>query len=113
MAALRALRPPRASSGPARSDESGALEELARAAGLDPVQEGKVDVPFEAPDQETLERALLAPGAAVPAIEHSGEQAVREAIREAAAPFRRPDGSYRFGNRFSYVMFELPASAAG
>jgi hypothetical protein len=25
-------------------------------------------------------------------------------VAEAAAPFRRPDGSYRFENRFRYVI---------
>jgi hypothetical protein len=31
---------------------------------------------------------------------------VRRTIVEAAAPFRRPDGSYRFENRFRYVIAE-------
>jgi hypothetical protein len=65
-----------------------------------------IDTPFHAPDQRTLERALLAGGGAVLAIEHSGEDAVRKALVEAAAPFQRPDGSYRFKNRFRYVIAE-------
>ena len=39
--------------------EPGVLEELARAAGLAPRRAGDVDVPYEAPDLPTLERALL------------------------------------------------------
>ena len=31
---------------------------------------------------------------------------VREAIAAAAAPFRRADGSYRFENRFRYLITE-------
>lgn len=105
---LRELQPPpapgaRPRGGPAMG-EPGVLEELVAEAGLEAERAGEVDVPFEAPDRETLERALLAPGAVLPAIEHSGEHAVRRAIAGAAAPFRRKDGSYRFENRFSYLI---------
>jgi hypothetical protein len=31
---------------------------------------------------------------------------VRKAIVEAAAPFRQPDGSYRFENRSRYLIAE-------
>lgn len=106
--ALRELQPP-LPPGPPPPDppaigEPGVLEDLARQAGLDPVSADQVDVPFEAPDQETLGRALLSPGGVAPAIEHSGEEAVRKAILEAAAPFRRSDGSYRLENMFRYVI---------
>jgi hypothetical protein len=40
------------------------------------------------------------------AVGHSGEHRVREAIAAAAAPYRRPDGSYRFENRFRYLIAE-------
>ena len=108
MGALRELQPP-PPPGPPPPDpvaisEPGVLEGLARQAGLDPVSADQVGVPFEAPDEETLGRALLSPGGVAPAIEHSGEEAVRKAIVEAAAPFRRPDGSYRLENRFRYVI---------
>jgi hypothetical protein len=73
-------------------------------AGLEPEQAGEVDVPFQAPDQETLVRALLAPGGVAAAIAHSGEQAVLTAIVGAAAPFRRADGSYRIENKFRYLI---------
>ena len=61
-------------------------------------------MPLEAPDQETLERTMLAAGGVVPALEHSGEAAVRRTIAAAAAPFRRADGSYRLENRFRYIV---------
>ena len=93
--------------------EPGVVEELCRRAGLDPLRAGEVEVSFEAPDRQTLERALLTPGAVLPAIEQPGERAVREAIAEAAEPFRRPDGSYRFQNSFRYVISEVPAQAGG
>jgi hypothetical protein len=86
--------------------EPGVLEELARAAGLAPRRAGDVEVPYEAPDLPTLERALLAGSGFLPAVEHAGAQAVHDAIAVAAAPFRRPDGSYRFENRFRYLIAE-------
>ena len=103
---LRELQPPPAPGAPPAQavGEPGVLEGLARLAGLRPGRTGEIEVPYELPDQATLERALLAPGGAVPAIEHSGERAVRNAIVEAAAPFRRADGSYRFENRFRYLI---------
>lgn len=108
MGALRDLQPP-APSGARQPDrpavgEPGVLEALAVEAGLEPEESGEVDVPFEAPDEETLVRALLAPGGALPAIEHSGEEAARNAIRDASAAFRRPDGSYRIENTFRYLI---------
>ncbi len=64
----------------------------------------EVDIPFEVSDDDTLVRSVSASGGAVAAIEHSGEDAVRQAILAAAAPFRRTDGSYRLENRFRYVV---------
>jgi SAM-dependent methyltransferase len=110
IAALRELQPPPPPGAPPPDPpavgEPGVLEALAIEAGLAPRQTSEVDVPFEVPDRETLERALLAPGGVLPAVEHSGEEAVRQAIAEAAAPFRRPGGSYRFENRFRYLIAE-------
>lgn len=108
MGAFRALQPP-PSPGAREHDapavgEPGVLEALALEAGLEPASASEVDVPFEAPDEERLLRALLAPGGVSPAIKHSGEEAVRKAISDASAPFRRPDGSYRIENRFRYLI---------
>lgn len=106
---LRELQPPPAPgppSNPPAIGEPGVLEHLARQAGLDPLSTADVDVPFETPDRATLERALTATGGVTPAIEQSGEESVRRALVEAAAPFRRPDGSYRFENRFTYLIAE-------
>jgi SAM-dependent methyltransferase len=69
-----------------------ALEERV---GLDVTEAADVDVPYESPDLATLERAI---------VDGAGFEASRDAIAVAAAPFRRPDGSYRFENRFRYVI---------
>jgi hypothetical protein len=47
---------------------------------------------------------LSAGGGVLSAVEHAGEDAVRRAITEAAAGFRRADGSYRFENKFRYLI---------
>jgi SAM-dependent methyltransferase len=114
MGALRELQAPppagTSSPGPPGVREPGVLQRLIGRVGLVPVRAAEVDVPLEAADQATFERAMLASGGVAPAIEHSGEPAVRKRIVEAAAPFRRPDGSYRLENRFSYVIADLPGS---
>jgi SAM-dependent methyltransferase len=105
---LRELDPPTAPDGsqPERPavGEPGVLEDLARAALLKPAEAGQLDVPYVTPDHAMLERAFLAAAGFDSAVEHSGERAVRKAIIEAAAPFRQPDGSYLFQNRFRYVI---------
>jgi SAM-dependent methyltransferase len=80
---------------PSPIGEPGVLEERARAAGLDPVHAADVDVPWEAPDLATFVEAIL---------DGAGFDATPAAIERAAAPFRRPDGSYRFENKFRYVI---------
>lgn len=112
MGAMRRLLPGPPPAGSPAMGRAGALDELVREAGLDPVRAGAVDVPFEAPDLETMQLALLAPGAAAPVIEHAGEPAVREAIAAAVAPFERPDGSYRLENRFVYLVARAPGSGS-
>jgi SAM-dependent methyltransferase len=99
---MRALREGPSAAGSDIS-EPGGLDTLARRAGLEPVQAGDVEVPYEPPDQETLERAFLN-DAHFGALQRLGEAETRRLIAEAAAPFRRRDGSYRFENRFRYVI---------
>lgn len=76
--------------------EPGVLEDLMRAAGLAPERSEAIDTPYESPDLPTLVAALRW---------GSGFDAARDDnVRAAAAPFARPDGSYRFENRFRYVV---------
>jgi hypothetical protein len=48
--------------------------------------------------------ALMSAGPAVRAIEHTSQAEVRRAIREACAPYRRPDGTYRMANTFHHIV---------
>ena len=108
--AVRELQPPPPPGspppGPPTLGEPGALEEVAERARLRPLRSEEIDLLFEAPDRQKLERAMLAPGAVLPAIEYSGEERVRAAVAEAAAPFRQADGSYRFANRYRFLVTE-------
>jgi hypothetical protein len=65
------------------------LEEQVRAAGLRATRAADVDVPFETDDIVTALR------------DGSGFDGDIEAV---VAPYRRPDGTYRFENRFRYVV---------
>jgi SAM-dependent methyltransferase len=82
------------------------VEERMRAAGLRPRAAAAVAAPYTAPDLATLERAVLDGAGFGTAVARAGAPAVRRALKDAAAPFRRPDGSYRFENRFRYVIGE-------
>lgn len=107
-AALREHESPTASGAPQADPpavgEPGVLEDLVREVELQPVLTAEVDVPYATPDYATLERALLAGAGFQSLLEHSGEQAVRDTITAAAAPYRQPDGSYTFHNKFRYLI---------
>ena len=107
MAVLRSLaplRPPRpAPAGPGLS-EPGVLEGIAAAAGLRPETTFDAVTSFAYGDADQLARAIMSAGAVVEATRESGEQRVREAILQAAAPFRSDGGGYRFDNEWHYVF---------
>ena len=87
-----------------RLGEPGIIDALAEDAGLSPLGAQDVSVPFEVADESALQRAFLLDAMLSGALEHAGEAAVRATVADAAAPFRRPDGSYRFENVFRVVI---------
>ncbi len=87
--------------------EPGALEDLARNAGLEPERGIDVQCPWEYPDLETLQRGWMSAGPATAAIAHSGEEAVRESIARVVSAFRLSDGSYRLRNVFRCLIGEV------
>jgi len=77
---------------------AGGLEKLFAEGGLELVAAGLVDVPWSAPDDDTLVRGVLL-----------GEDAATVAttaptVVEAGRPFRTPDGGYRLSNAFRYAV---------
>jgi SAM-dependent methyltransferase len=59
---------------------------------------------YEFPGRATLERALTAIAPACGVAAEVAERVARKTVEIAAEPFRRPDGSYRFENRFRYLI---------
>jgi hypothetical protein len=87
------------------------VESVLEAAGLRPVDRGEIPIVFHYPDAEDACRAMMAGSAGVRAIQHSGEERVRQAILEALEEFRvgaagQPDSGcgYRTENRFRFVI---------
>lgn len=84
--------------------DAGVLEELATSAGLAPSFARDIECPFDYPDDETLLRCSLGAGLVGLAAQAVGEQAIRDAILGAMAPFRTPDGGYHTENEWHYLI---------
>jgi SAM-dependent methyltransferase len=82
----------------------GVLEAIATEAGLTPETSFDTSWAFEFPDQEALGRAMLSVGGISELAGPSHEDEVRDAIVEALAPYRTPDGGYRLANEYCYLV---------
>jgi SAM-dependent methyltransferase len=96
--------PPPGAAGPFALSAPGALEELVERAGLVPRSAGTVRTTWEYPDDQTMQRALLAGGPAVKVAEVVGEERAMAVTLEAIAPFRRAGGGYDIENEWRYVI---------
>ncbi|WP_203338214.1 class I SAM-dependent methyltransferase [Nocardioides limicola] len=96
--------PPPGVGGPAALAEEHVLDTLIERAGLRATASGYLPVPLDYPDQEAFLLANLSTGVAAVAIRTSGEDAVRDAILRAAAPFRTASGGYRIEAESRYVI---------
>jgi SAM-dependent methyltransferase len=106
LAALKPLMPPAppGAPGPFALSAPGALEDLARAAGLMPGDAEEVECIWIYPDDASALRGLMASGPAVKAIQTSGEEAVQKAVLGAIAPFADGSGGYSIGSAFRYLI---------
>ena len=104
--ALRPLlpAPPPGAPGPFALSNEATLRAFAADAGLTPIEVFDVDSPFVYPDEATGVRGFNSAGVAQRAMENSSESAVTEAHRQALAPFRQADGSYRIGASFRCLL---------
>jgi SAM-dependent methyltransferase len=96
--------PPPGAPGPWALSPPGALEALLGQAGQAAQDASTMNVVMAFPDDATALRGLLSAGVAVRAIRAVGEDAMQRAAREALAPHRRADGTYRLRNEFRYVV---------
>ena len=84
--------------------EPGVLEGLARQAGLTPERVEEIPVPYSFSDWAGLERALLGLAPAYRIDDATAARVIRETVEGMAARFRRADGSYRFDNRWRFMI---------
>jgi ubiquinone/menaquinone biosynthesis C-methylase UbiE len=80
------------------------LEQMARDAGLTPLESFYSSWAYEFGDEDDLLRAMLSAGSAVAAVEHVGREKVVEAILGALAPYRDDNGAYRMPNEWHYLV---------
>ena len=105
-AIARPYFPPRPPDAPADPDLSqpGMLESLATDAGLTPAEAFATSWPTVYADEETLGRALLAPGGLAVAVGPEREDEVKAAIVAGLGPYRQCDGSYRLENEYRFLI---------
>jgi SAM-dependent methyltransferase len=96
-------RPPDAAPDPDFS-QPGTLEAVATQAGLTPETAFTSTWAYEYPDEDTLGRALIAPGGLAAIVGPDQEKAVKAAIVEGLAPYRTDSGVYRLENEFRSLV---------
>jgi SAM-dependent methyltransferase len=84
------------------------LEQVARDAGLAPVETFDAMWAYEFADEESMLRAMLSAGSAVAAAERVGRDPVVEAILGSLARYRDVDGRYRMPNEWRYLKCDRP-----
>jgi hypothetical protein len=106
MATIGALAPSQSAGGPGPFVLSapGAAESVLEAAGLQLLDRGEMSVVLTFPTVELASQAFLAGGTGARAIQHSGEERVRGAMRETLAGFQTNTGDYRVENRFRFMI---------
>jgi SAM-dependent methyltransferase len=96
--------PPPGAPGPFALSDPGGLEDLLSKAGLKPETSAEADTPFIYKNDDAAWRGIVCSGPGVRALRHAGEDKARAAVMPAIAPFKKGDGSYRFKNKFRYVL---------
>jgi SAM-dependent methyltransferase len=83
--------------------EPGALEQLATAAGLTPLEAFDLSWAYVYADDEALTRGLLS-AAGVGEAAGAREPEIRAALVEVLAPYRTPGGGYRLENTWRFLV---------
>jgi SAM-dependent methyltransferase len=106
--AVRALFPPPEGSGSGPGEpglhEEGVLEDITGRAGLTVREAGYFAFTEQYPDSETLARGMMAAPPMVRAGRAAGDDAVREALLEAAKPFTDQGGAVRLSEEVRYLI---------
>ena len=80
------------------------MESVLKAVGLRSTDAGEFSIVLNYADAETASKAFLAGGGSARAMQHSGEERVRQAMRDVLKGFRAETGEYRIENRFRFVI---------
>ena len=83
------------------------LEEIARGAGLTPLEAFNDSWAYEFDTEDALLTAMLSAGSAVAATQQVGRERVEAAILTALAPWRSRDGSYRLENEWHHLICQM------
>jgi hypothetical protein len=84
--------------------EESALRHFASQAGLQTIEVKDVNCEWFYADLPTALRGLGSSGVAMRARENSSAAAVDQAHEVALAPFRQPDGSFRIGATYRWLI---------
>jgi len=106
LAALKPLLPPPppGAPGPFALSEESALRDFASQAGLQTIEVKDVNCEWFYADLPTALRGLGSSGVAMRARENSSAAAVDQAHETALAPFRQPDGAFRIGATYRWLI---------
>lgn len=96
--------PPDAPSGPFRLSPPDVLRRTVEDAGLEVQRLDRLVLDMTYPDDETALRALFAVPPVAMAAQAAGEDVVREALLQGAAPFRTSNGGYRIENEHVFAI---------
>jgi SAM-dependent methyltransferase len=101
----RPFMPPRPADAPAEPDysEPGVLESLASQAGLTPESAFDTSWAFRFPDEDTMQRALIAPAGLALLVGTEREQQFKDALSVGLAKYRASDGGYRLQNEYHFL----------
>ncbi len=104
------LLPPSEVKGPGPFDLStdGKLWSFIEKAGFKPLDQIDVYTPWVYPDEDTALRSLLSSGPAVKAIFNSGEDKVRELLRDMLQRFKKSSGGFQLDNSLKFVLARVP-----
>jgi len=110
LAALRPFMPPPPpdTPGPFALSQPGALRALVSEAGFEVDIVADASGPFVYPTEEIALRGLMSGGPVINIVRRVGDKVVADAIRDAVAEYRQPDGSYRFENTWRFAVATKP-----
>ncbi|UCC53626.1 MAG: class I SAM-dependent methyltransferase [Anaerolineaceae bacterium] len=102
------LLEPSAGAGPFELSLPGKLESLFTEAGLNVLQGGEVDCPFQYPEFETFWQAQNSGGPFQRALQAAGKEKLKSVLGKAIEAYRLDDGTFHIQpNIFKYVVAEL------